>query len=290
MSGRIALATCSDLPDGDPDDEPLVRGLEALGFEVAYVVWDDERVAWERFDACLIRTTWDYAFARPRFVAWARRTESRTRLFHGADLVEWNTDKRYLEEFHELGIPIVPTHWLERSSRPDLASLLESFPGRTAFLKPAVGATSRETLRFDRDAQGLRAAQAHVARLLPEEDLLLQPYLDSVERDGELSAIFIDGQFTHGVRKVPVRGDYRVQDEFGAQDTRHEFTPEEVELAGRVLRPLGRAWLYARVDFLRGDEGELLLNELEVVEPSLFFRHAPEAAQRLARALVERLH
>jgi hypothetical protein len=44
--------------------------------------------------------------------------------------------------------------------------------------------------------------------------------------------------------------------------------------------------LYARVDLLPGDEPALL--ELELTEPSLFFAHAPGAAERFARAVLAR--
>ena len=91
--------------------------------------------------------------------------------------------------------------------------------------------------------------------------------------------------------------------ELGFPSEPHEFVPAERALVVAVLAvvseraalwPVGarrreRRLAYARVDFLRDRDGALALNELELVEPSLFFRHAPWAAERLARAVVERL-
>lgn len=291
---RIALATCRDLPDREVDDRPLELALQRRGADVVQPAWDDESFEWTGVDACLIRTTWDYMERREHFVAWAEDVARATRLFNPAGVVRWNTDKRYLRELEVDGLPIVPTIWLERGSRPELADRLAERGWTRAFLKPAVGATSRETLRFRADAEGLAAATAHLERLLPAEDFLLQPYLASVETRGEVSAVFLDGEPTHAVRKLPVPGDYRVQDDFGASDEPTALTGEELELVRATLASAAERLgepelLYARVDLLSGDGGRPLLNELELVEPSLFFRHAPRAADVLAQALLGRI-
>ena len=293
---RLALATCRAVPDWEVDDRPLRAALRAAGAEVIEPAWDDPQVDWGSFAACLIRTTWDYMERRREYVAWAERVEASTRLFNSAAVVRWNTHKSYLRELEERGVAIVPTVWLDAGAGAGVGELLRERGWKRAFLKPMIGATARETLRFAADPDGLRAAQAHVDRLLPTEGLMLQPYLERVESDGEVSAIFVDGELTHGVRKVPVPGDYRVQDDFGARDFPYVFAGAERAAAEAVLRAAGGGReladgppLYARADFLRGAEGELLLTELELVEPSLFFRHSAAAAERLAAALLRRV-
>lgn len=295
---HLALATSSSLPDWEVDDRPLDAALAERGVRVAHPVWDDPAVDWSAFDACLVRTTWDYAERRDEFVAWAESTARATRLDNPVALIRWNTRKDYLRELHELGVPLAPTEWLAAGQPADVAALVRARGWQRAFLKPWVGATARETLRFEADAGGLVRAQEHADRLLPREGLLLQPYLASVETEGELSVVLIEGSVTHAVRKVPVPGDYRVQDDWGASDRPVALEPEEEELVRAVvarvtsrhdLCPSGRPPLYARADFLRDDSGRLCLNELELVEPSLFFRHGPGAAERLADAWLARL-
>jgi glutathione synthase/RimK-type ligase-like ATP-grasp enzyme len=286
---RIALATCADLPAWEVDDRPLHAALGARGVEVARPAWDDPAFDWGACAACLIRTTWDYMERREEFVAWAERTAAATRVFNPAPVVRRNTHKSYLRELEAAGVPTVPTAWLAAGSTVDLAAELAGRGWRRAFLKPAVGATARETLRFAVDRAGLAAARRHLARTLPREDMLLQPYLGSVETAGERSAIFIDGAFSHAVRKVPVPGDYRVQDDFGAEDRPVELTAGERRLARAAVAAAGGDLLYARVDLLADDRGRPRLSELELVEPSLFFRHHPAAAERLAGALLRRL-
>jgi glutathione synthase/RimK-type ligase-like ATP-grasp enzyme len=290
----IALASCAPFPPVEDDEGPLREGFEALGYTVVDRAWDAADVDWSSFDAVILRMTWDYADRLPEFLTWAERTGKVTRLIHDIDIVRWNTDKAYLRVLSEGdGFSMAPTLWLERGTDVDLATLLAGVPWTRGFIKPRVGASARETLRFDVTADGIATAQQHVGRLLPDESLILQAYLPSVEHEGELSAFFVAGALTHGVRKVPSGNDYRVQEDFGAKDYAHQFEAHEAALATAIVeaaeRRLGTRLVYARVDFIRDASGQLLLNELEVVEPCMFFRHGGDAGQRFADAVHSRL-
>jgi len=294
----LGLATCHNLPDWEVDDQSLFDALDELGIAFERPVWSDSTVDWSRYRAVLIRTTWDYQERQPEFVAWLRAVSEVTELINPSRVVEWNTHKTYLRDLEKAGAEITPTLWVDRGESINLSEALEAHGWERGFIKPMVGATARETLRFSRDEEGIAAAEAHLQRLLPNEGLMIQPYLASVETEGEYSCIDFGSRLSHGVQKIPVPGDYRVQDDFGATDKPHEFSPadqatiEEVRSAlGRVLeeRFPGDSLAYARMDFLRGPQGRLWLNELELVEPSLFLRHSPAAGMTLARVLVQRL-
>lgn len=296
---RIGLATRADLPDWEVDDRCLHAALREQGVEFEQAIWTDPELDWSRFDAVLIRTTWDYQDRRDEFVAWAERVGACTRLFNPAAVVRWNTHKSYLRELEREGVPLAPSLWLERGRAIDLGARTRELGWSRAFIKPLLGASARETLRFRVDvADELAAAQRHVDRMVIErdEDMVVQPYLDNVEREGELSAIWLAGRLSHGVRKVPVAGDYRVQDDFGAHDEPWSLDADAHALCERVFAGLARVLarlgvagplLYARVDMLRGADGSLVLNELELVEPSLFFRHHHAAGRALALAMIE---
>ncbi len=298
MNNRIALATCAELPGWECDDEALNAALKASGWMVAMPVWNDESVDWSQFDVCLIRTTWDYQSRLEEFLVWAERVSAHCSLFNPSAIVRWNSHKAYLRDFEQLGVAIAPTEFIPLGEKSDVGEIMLRRGWERGFLKPAIGASASDTLRFDSDSAGLQAAQMHLDQLVNSQTMLLQPYLSSVETEGELSLIFVDGEPSHGVRKVPVNGDYRVQDDFGAQDMPYKFRPEEMELARHILAQVSAAsgvnlgaepLLYARVDFLRDGQGRLLLNELEAIEPSLFFRHGPEAGSQLAAALAKRV-
>lgn len=281
---KIALATCAELPGWEVDDQPLIESLQSKGATVAFPIWNDAHVNWEQFDITVIRTTWDYHLKKNEFVAWCN---SVPRLFNNAAIVSWNTHKSYLRELSKQGVAIAPTVWIDTGEKIDAARTMEQFKTDRGFIKPQVGACASDTLRFTLD--NVKEAQVFLDSQL-HQDMMMQPYIASVETEGELSAIFIDGTLSHGVQKIPVAGDYRVQDDFGASDMPYTFTKSEVREMNKTLLavPDNASLLYARFDYLRSDEGTLLLNELELVEPSLFFRHSEESASLLADAIIKR--
>ncbi|MCB9679310.1 MAG: hypothetical protein H6737_29670 [Alphaproteobacteria bacterium] len=291
---RVALARSAVLPSHEHDDDGFVEVLASHGVAGDWRAWDDPSVDWAAYDAVFVRTTWDYQERPDAFRAWIRAVDAQTRLFNPAEVLLWNLDKRYLRELELAGIPIAPTEWLAQGEDP--APALQRRGWARGFLKPVVGATAIGTLRFTADEAGIAAARAHARDW--SVPLMLQPYLRSVEEEGEVSVVLVDGRISHAVRKIPVAGDYRVQDDWGAIDQPLGLFQGEDDFALDVLAALQkrfdhaferRAPLVARVDTLRDDRNRLVLNELELVEPSLFYRHGPDAMDAVARALVDRL-
>jgi hypothetical protein len=209
-------------------------------------------------------------------------------LHNNATIVQWNTHKSYLRKLEEHGVAIAPTIWVSAEEQIDIKQIMQSLHVNKGFIKPQVGATASDTMRFSNEeftaAQSFLETNSH-------QDMMVQPYLQSVETVGELTAIFIDGEFTHGVQKIPVEGDYRVQDDFGASDMPYTFTASEIEMMRQTLTyvPMHEELLYARFDYLLDDDGKLVLNELELVEPSLFFRHCKKSAHLFADAIMNRV-
>lgn len=280
---NIALCTCAALPNGDHDDVHLTEALTRQGATAEWVVWSSPTADWSRFDGVLIRSTWDYTHDWSGFLRWSEHVGSVSRLFNAPEIVATNGDKRYLQR---LGAPMPETVWIDRGGSANLAALLGDRGWTRGFIKPQVGADSEGTLRFALDATGLETAQSHLNQLLQTNGAIIQPYLESVETLGEVSLICVDGKVAHGVRKIPVAGDYRVQDNHGARDVSWEPDPQAIVIAESVMS--GTDALYARVDLLK-HEGQWVLNELELIEPSLFFRRAPQTADLLATALLRRV-
>lgn len=290
MTHHVALATCADLPDGDPDDLHLIAALNRLDVEVSTVAWGAAQ-DWSTFGATVIRSTWDYTPRRAEFLAWTRTVP---RLCNPPQVIAANSDKRYLADLSAAGLPVVPTAFLEPDDEIELPTSGEYV------LKPSVGAGSRGVGRFDAaDPRARPDALDHIARLRAAgRTVLLQPYQAGVDTDGESALIFVDGVFSHSIRKGPML----------APDTRHRLQSEdlfvaehieareadsaEIELAERAVSELSHdlpdPLLYARIDLLPGVDGPVLV-EAELIEPSLFFEHSPTAADRFAAALVKRL-
>lgn len=289
---KIAIASCANLPDWELDDQPFFNTLKQHNIDHQVLAWDS-KTDWSQFDACLIRTTWDYQERFPEFTQWLETVSSQTLLLNPIKVVQWNSHKQYLRELEQAGITIAPSEWLMPGQSYDIANLMALRNWTQGFIKPLIGANARECCRFDNSEQGLKIAQAHIDKLIEHEQLVLQPYLKSVEQFGETSGIFFNHQFSHGTRKVPVKGDFRVQDDYGAKDYPYQLSLKEMELAQQAIRYVSEKYgdlLYARIDFLHDHEGNPYLNEMELIEPSLFFRHGGQAScDMLAQSLLNLL-
>ena len=279
----VALITFSGLPDLTADDRLLLAELEARGLKVAPLVWDDPGVDWSEPTVCVIRETWDYHLRLDQFLAWIDKVEHQTLLLNTPDLVHWNAHKGYLRGLESRGIPIVPTVWLAAGAHADFRTLMSLAGWQKVVIKPTVSASAFETLLFS--TQEDDQAQAHIDRLLTTRDLMIQPFLRSVQAYGERSVIFIDGEYTHAARRAePFMGDGVERESRPA-----EATQEELYFASRVLRILPETPLYARIDVAPDDEGNLRLMELELIEPSLFFHFSQLAIKRMAGGIERRL-
>ncbi len=286
---RIALVTAQEARALDEDLCPLANALHQAGVEAHIVCWDAPQ-QWSQFDMLLLRSTWDYMSRLHEFLSWAEQAASAAPLVNSLPMVRWNIDKHYLGELARAGVPVVPTTFLEPGVdvATAVAEFLASNDCREFVVKPAIGAGSRDAQRHHRDARAL--AVAHAEQLLAAgRSALLQPYLSRVDDEGEAALIFFAGEFSHSIRKGPLL-------QPGGGSTAALFAPEsisprrvaadEMALARRTLAAVPfEVPLYARVDLIRDPLGRPLLLELELIEPSLFFVHAPEAAGRFAACI-----
>ncbi|MGA0222622.1 MAG: ATP-grasp domain-containing protein [Candidatus Nanopelagicales bacterium] len=287
---RVGLATCAALPNGDEDESLLAAALNDRGVDTEWVVWSasDPDAMGERFDAVVIRSTWDYVDDREAFVGWVEACTAP--VWNSASVVRWNSDKRYMLDLLEAGVPTVPTH---------IVATLDqdwSVPQgcEEIVVKPAVGAGSRGAQRF-RVADEINEARHHAGAIIDSGNTaVVQPYLASVDSGSETALIHIDGQFSHSVSKGPLlrrdgSGEW-VEGLYLAEDIDHREVGEQQLVVARAAleaAPPGDV-LYARVDLVDDDNGAPMVLELELIEPSLFFAFDAGSAQKMADAIVAR--
>ncbi len=283
---RIAIATCAGYDDLKVDDEMLRAALAERGAEAESVVWDGPDPGWEGFDLCLVRSTWDYHDKHDEFLAWARRVEAAGALRNPANLIAWNSEKTYLRELERAGVPTVPTVWVEPDTALDAEALLAKRGWEEAVIKPAVDLGAKNLHRV---RAGSGEAQPVLETVLERGEAMAQPFLPSLESEGELSLIYIDGALSHTVRKHPARGDFRVQSIWGGTMKPAEPTAREVEIGDLALSQLDEPPLYARVDLVADLANEPALIELELIEPNLYLSTHPNAADYLANAVLSKL-
>lgn len=283
---RIAIASCTGHEAHKADEELLREALRSRGCEAVPVPWHDPDADWGGFDLCLVKSTWDYNRKYEEFLAWARRVEAAAALRNPADLIAWNSDKTYLRELGERGVRTVPTVWVGRDSDASLSEILAAEGWERAVVKPVVD-LGAENLR--RVRPGDEESEAALAEVLRCHEAMVQPFLPSLEKQGETSLIHVDGKLTHAVRKRPAPGDFRVQEIWGGTRERVEPEAAQVELAEQALAQLDVPPLYARADIVEGLDGLPCLIELELIEPNLYLDADPDAAGRLAHAVIGQL-
>ena len=286
----IALVTAVVSRDLDEDLPILGAALERAGTQFHIVDWDDD-VDWSVYEAVFLRSPWDYHLRRDEFLNWLRNTSQATTVFNPYDVVEWNSDKRYLGELAVAGIPVVPTRFLASADQSSVRDVLDEF-GNDIVVKPSISAGSHDTLRYRDASLELVAVVDHVARIVASGAVaMLQPYEAGIDDRGETGMVWLNGRLSHAFRKGAIlaaepdmgNGLY-VAEDIGSRTA----APDEVALGERVMDFLRSRFeavpLYARVDVIPTADGTPQLMELELVEPSFFLAHAPGADDRVASA------
>lgn len=287
MSLRVALVTCSELPDLDPDDQPLIGQFAQAGIEATPVIWSDPAVNWQSFDRVLVRNTWDYTDHLAQFLSWVESVGSSVR--NPLDLMVWSTDKIYLLDLLNAGIPVIDTQFVDHAKDTWVIPPTVDF-----VVKPTISAGSRDTLRLESAAaMSVAKAQDLIDFIVATgKQAMVQPYLDRVDSDGETALLYIGGKYSHAIRKGPllqknielerVHGLY-VQEDISARTPRCD----QRDLADRLLAYVSQRFgvpLYVRIDLIDNHVGEPTVLEVEAVEPSMFFGTEPASYDRFVQA------
>ena len=279
----IALVTAEKYASLPDDDRLLIPALERLGARATPVVWSDPTVRWESFDAIVVRSCWDYHLRAAEFIAWVDRVEALgVPVANPPSVLRWNADKRYLRELEGRGVRTVPTLWIESGEGEPLPELLRSAGWDHAVVKPVVSASAHDTWRTSRARAA--ADEPRFAESRARGALMVQRFMPEIESAGEWSLVYLAGAFSHAVVKRPASGDFRVQKEHGGSSESVEPGAHLVDAGLRAIAAAPAALTYARVDGCEV-EGELVLMELEALEPSLFLDHEERAPERFAEAI-----
>jgi O-ureido-D-serine cyclo-ligase len=279
---RVRIATCLTLPEPDPDQAPLDAAFAAAGVDAVWVAWDDPAADWDAPVPTIIRSTWNYMLDLPGYLAWCERAARAAPLWNPLDVIRGSLHKRYLIDLQARGVAVVPTVMIERGAPCDVAAIAAARGWGRLVIKPAVGAGSFNARVFatsERDA-----ATAHATMLTATGEALIQPYVDSVDDHGERSLVWIDGAFSHQIRKAP-----RFAGDAESVTGPHPITEEERAVATAAIAPWADRILYGRVDLARDAAGAPMVMELELAEPSLFFAHGAGSADRYVAGLLRRL-
>ena len=280
----ILIATCSEYPHPTPNLEALLGSLRSMGAEAAYLPWKSTPLeTFATADAVLPLCCWDYYDDPARFLSWIDTLEARgAKLFNSPDLLRWNFRKTYLLEIAAAGLPVPKTFHLPQASREAVEQRMEEQGWRIAVLKPVSSQNGHGIQKLD------WAERSHWSVEDMTGEALLQEFQEDIGALGETTLTFIDGTFSHAVRRVLKAGEWRANPQYGITYERVDVSRDVIDTARSYLGLLPQTPLYARVDGLVRASGFMLM-ELELIDPYLYLEFAPGSADVMAKVLLQRL-
>ncbi|ELT90269.1 hypothetical protein CAPTEDRAFT_205047 [Capitella teleta] len=295
MSHLVALVTPCAKPSAGDDpfsrDDILIAELHRRQVKVESLDWDDPEAIWKRFDLVIIRSTPDYHQRSDEFIQWLTKMASDgVKLGNPYNLCKWNINKKYLKDFAAKGVKIVPTEFVTDTGS-SLKQIMKQRRWNTAVIKPSIGANAFMLYKVASSEAAEHFEEILVTMIRKHGGGMVQLFMDSIHTSGEWSLVFFDGKFSHAANKVPQDG-FKTQEQSADSMSCSEEPPKYVLRAGvRVIRHLPTTPLYARVDLMVGDSHtrEVVLSELELIEPSLYLGHCKSAAARFADAIMKKL-
>ena len=280
---RCAYLVMDDPGDYVTDYHLSFDAMAELGWQVDCVPWRNPSHDWSQYDAVYICTPWDYPENPGLFLETLDAIEASTaELINPLALVRWSLAKTYLRDLAERGGSVVPSLWFDRFDPGEVSSWFEDFDSDRVVIKPQVGTNSQHqfVLRMPISDD----VMSEVQRVYNGRPFFVQPFIANVQSEGEYSLFFLGGEYSHATLRVPKPGDFRSQEEHGAEVLTITADEEQIVAAERLLSLVDPEPTYARVDLVRDDDGAYRLMELEMVEPSLYLRTDEDSPMRFARA------
>tara|TARA_B100001093_G_scaffold178873_1_gene171434 strand:+ start:22936 stop:23853 length:918 start_codon:yes stop_codon:yes gene_type:complete len=265
------------------EDKILLKELEKYNLKVTKKDWSDKKFNWKKTRYAIFRTTWDYFDKFDKFIKWFEKTKKETLFINSKEIIHWNLNKTYLLELSKKGINIAKTIFVEQKQKITLKDLFKKTQFNEAIIKPSISGAARDTFKITK--KNYNKFESNFQNLINKESFLFQEFLKDIEIFGEISIILIDGEYTHAVRKIAKKGDFRVQDDHGGIVEAYNPVQEEIEFAKRCISECPSQPIYARVDLIYDNKKNISLGELELIEPELWFRNNTKSAKLLAKKI-----
>lgn len=284
----IAFLSTDNLEDFFVYDELLIPFFEKRGWSVETVSWHSASPEWNKFDYVIVRSTWDYQQHAEEFLACLEDIEASSAvLLNPIFLMKWNIEKHYLKDLQGKGVPIVETMWGSEFNNNVIEEAFAQFSSDTVVIKPTLSANADDTFKLSAaDWREGHVYQEVLYSTFHQRDFMIQPFLSSVVDEGEYSLFYFGGEFSHAIKKVPQKGDFRVQEEHGGSLHSIAVDSEQLAIAEKALAAMPCDALYARVDLVRQCNNWAIM-ELELIEPSLYFNLDPQSPLRFVEALLK---
>ena len=265
------------------EDKLLQNALENKGLKVGKKAWCDTEFDWSKTKFAIFRTTWDYFEKINKFMVWLEKTKYKTTFINSIENIKWNIDKHYLLDLKSKGINIADTLYIEKGQKTTLRELFIKKKWERAVIKPAISGAARETHQITQ--KNLHIYENKFKKLIQKECMLFQEFMNNIIIQGEISLIIIGKKYSHAVKKNAKKGDFRVQDDYGGSVEPYIPSNSEIVFAEKCVKKSPFSPIYSRVDIVYDNNKKLSLCELELIEPEIWFRNYPKAAEMLAKEI-----
>jgi glutathione synthase/RimK-type ligase-like ATP-grasp enzyme len=282
---QCAILSMDNLDNFEVYDDRLITPMHQAGWQLERISWRQPQVDWNRYEAVIIRSPWDYQQDADKFLRVLAEIEaSKARLFNSLDVVKWNINKRYLQQLQQQGVIIVPSQFGDTLTEDILASAFDGFVTDQLVIKPTISANADNTFWLKRE--NFTHEISALLSIFKQQEYIIQPFVPAVIEEGEYSLFYFNGQYSHAILKTPKADDFRVQEEHGGQLTSISPEPALLAAAEKTLQHLPEIPLYARLDYVRFNQ-QFCLMEAELIEPSLYFNMDEQSPMRFTQAFVD---
>ena len=265
------------------EDQLLIDEIKKTGLSVCKKDWNSKEFNWSNSRIAIFRSTWDYFDRFDEFFLWKEKIKNKLFFVNSSKLIDWNIDKIYLKDLKLKGINIPKSIFIKKNKLTTVKELFEKTNFKIAVLKPNISGAARHTYKIKKIEES--SYEDIFKKLIITENMIFQEFIHDIEKNGEISLVLIAGKYTHAVRKKARKGDFRVQDDHGGTVEKYNALKEEVLFAEHCITLCPEKPVYARVDIIYDNKGRICLNELELIEPELWFRNFPKAAMLLAQEI-----
>ena len=267
------------------EDDLIASEFKSLGLSCCRVAWDG-KTNLSNFKYVLFRTTWNYFEQLDQFILFLNHWKNKVNFINPYDQIIWNLDKDYLLQFNKRGINIPNTIIVGKNQKTTLKDICKKNNWRDVVIKPCVSAGGWETHLIKWPE--IDAFEKKFKSLIKKQRIMVQVFQKNIQSMGEVSLMIINQKFSHAVIKKAKKGDFRVQDDYGGSVSGYKPEPEMISFANNIMCCLNFRPIYARVDLVWDNNGQLALSELELIEPEMWFRFKPSSSKELATAIKSR--
>jgi glutathione synthase/RimK-type ligase-like ATP-grasp enzyme len=266
------------------EDGLVEKALKNLGLKTTKKDWNDPNFQWNSTRLALFRTTWDYFDQFPTFKDWLDKVREECLLINSYNQISWNLDKHYLNDLKNKGIPIPESIFIKKGTVKSLKEIIKK-SWNEIVIKPTISGAARNTFRLK--TSELNSFDKKWIGLIQNEDFIIQEFQNNILEKGEVALMLFGGEYTHSVIKRAKLGDFRVQDDFGGSVESYQPSIEMIDLAKQTISKIDPIPTYARVDIIWDNSDQLVVSELELIEPELWFRFNESSADKLAISVKE---